>query len=1079
VSIKQFCEQFDRVYCISLSRSTDRRDYIARYFRDIGIQRYEFFDATDRSDEIVGRYYADGLVKTEPPCFRCGKLSCGRDDCNNVLIAPQVATFISYLRLWKKIVDDGVGRALIVEDDVIFTDYAAETASAVVQARILDNIGFIPDRPVIMRLGWALSEEHHASTTPVAEKGQVRMSNPCHAITRAFAERLLQRFERVETTVDIYQHDIVGKTVDNYTLQPPLSYELSWSVGAVDSLIHPKEIRVSYLREHHAEDISAIEAAAHKVLMHRAHRTLGTEARSSDEALLIGGCPRSGTTILQYVLNTDPGVYISNEMNLFKIVNTLQDMLGEDAVLAAKKSGEIPRAMSEREKWTVDDFRKFKFSAVHTWDVLKKIYEVHHAAVRPGQLLRLIGDKLPKYFQQLAAGKLADRPFKYIHITRNPIDVINSMIMRVRNAQAGNDTWKAHATSESQISIWQEAFGFIRRRESDTNILHVLYEDFVFDTDRVMREICDFLGLEIDWTHVVENDREKHFRRENIGDEVLRAVDDSGIYREYTDYLRDRYPFSQAMQVALEAQSLFDSLRERSLVTTCDGEPSEMEVADRLTRMGESLFTSGDLAGAKQAFLDALDAAPRFVTAHNNLGVLSWHEGDSDGAVRHFMAALELCPSDSVALVNLVDVLKECGVSPETVSGLERQLAAMRLAAAPEDVETFARITCQSPHERDAADYDDRITMGTMLDMQSKQLARSELPDFASILASCNGFLQDRAADRVARNHAFLDILLGGRPPLDPTDDGCVEMADCFGVLGVKPDRAKSQVISFAERRGKPVYVFENGFIRSVHTWVDGVHGPHLTSGISYVFDDATAYYDATRPSRLEWLLQNAALPDQASIARARRNIGFIQDNHLTKYNHQPIASFKPKRKSNHNILVIDQSYNDYSVLLGGADESSFARMLDEAVNANPGADIYVKVHPDSLAGSRDGRHGYFDEYAGHPRVTFIAEPINPITLIEPFDEIHVVTSQFGLEALMQGKRVVCHGLPFYSGWGLTVDRLKCSRRTRVLSREALFHYVYQIYTIYVNPETGHLASLEEAMDWLLMRRNEFFKHGH
>ena len=94
----QFFAQFDRVFCISLPRSNERRQYVREYFRKTGIDNYQFFDATDRTDPSVMEYYQKGMVATYPPYFRCGKLSCVNDECNNVLIAPQVATFISYLR---------------------------------------------------------------------------------------------------------------------------------------------------------------------------------------------------------------------------------------------------------------------------------------------------------------------------------------------------------------------------------------------------------------------------------------------------------------------------------------------------------------------------------------------------------------------------------------------------------------------------------------------------------------------------------------------------------------------------------------------------------------------------------------------------------------------------------------------------------------------------------------------------------------------------------------------------------------------------------------------------------------------
>ena len=1299
MSIKQFCEQFDRVYCISLPRSTDRRAYITRYFLELGITNYEFFDATDKNDEIVRHYYDRGLVQTYPPCFRCGKLTCGRDDCNNILIPPQVATFISYLNLWRKIVAEDVGRALIVEDDVKFTEYAAEAAHALVNEAALGSIGFAADRAVLLRLGWAISDEHRSSTNPVIAQGLTRMSNPCHAITRTMAAVLLERFTRIETTVDIYQHIVVGETVENYTVLPPLSYELSWSVGAVASLIHPKPIRVSYLQENRAGDLRGIEAATRDLRTHFSHvlfrpllmlgspgsnteyvcgllsnfgldvrwekmgasgifswkfavsdtspyaegegapprqsvhftctvrsvrdpraaipsiiaecrrvpgvldfcrrhildrcgvdiqsgrndvdtavmiyvywnqivedagfdltyreedgpqklrsvlagrgvvqrgsscgdslivsadkvgradtdwtqvsrknieslneqcRKYGyaeisnaTGTKMFDEMLLIGGCPRSGTTILQHVLNTDPRVFISNEMNLFRIVDGLRCLLNVDAALADKRPDDNPRALSIRERWTVGDFRKYKFNPELTSTALKRIYEIHHDAVKPGATLVIFGDKFPKYYQLINQYSLAGSAFKYIHITRNPLDVVNSMIMRVRNAQEGKDTWKAHATLESQVAVWDEAFTFIRNNERDAKVLHVLYEDYVFNTVEIMEGIGEFLAMPLVWEGRIEDDKTKHFRRENIGSHELCVIESSGVYKKYVEYLQANHPGSHALEIAIEAEALFKASRKQGSNNASKPDESAVRNADRLTKKGEDLYSSGRLDEAREAFLEALRCAPGFVTARNNLGVMFWQEGDVEGALEHFVAALESDAADNVALTNLVEVLKSSGMLPDFVGSLETVMSDGRKASCLNDIIVHIRSSLSAQGEPNgaveglctgrASPIVPRVeeaqveVMNELLNHQGADALKSSFPDFSSRLATCRGFLQDRASERISKNHVFFKAFLGGREPLSPSSRLGSADPDCFGVLGAQPDVAKSEVILSARAKGKPVYIFENGFIRSVHTWVDGPHKPQLTSGISYVFDDAAAYYDATRPTRLEWLLENSPPLDERQIARVQRNIEFIQKNHLSKYNHQPIKVYKPRRSSNRNILVVDQSYNDYSVILGGADDDTFARMIDEAVNANPGADVYVKVHPDSMIGERDGRRGYYEDYAGHPRVTFITEPINPLCLIEPFDEVHVVTSQLGLEALLYGKRVVCHGMPFYAGWGLTDDKSYCARRTRRLTPEELFHYAYQVYTLYANPETNRLAPIEEAMDWLLMRRNEFFRTG-
>lgn len=54
------------------------------------------------------------------------------------------------------------------------------------------------------------------------------------------------------------------------------------------------------------------------------------------------------------------------------------------------------------------------------------------------------------------------------------------------------------------------------------------------------------------------------------------------------------------------------------------------------------------------------------------------------------------------------------------------------------------------------------------------------------------------------------------------------------------------------------------------------------------------------------------------------------------------------------------------------------------------------------------------------------------IQCIQRADEVHTMTSLSGFEALLHGKQVHCYGLPFYAGWGLTVDEHHCPRRSKI-----------------------------------------------
>ena len=101
--------------------------------------------------------------------------------------------------------------------------------------------------------------------------------------------------------------------------------------------------------------------------------------------------------------------------------------------------------------------------------------------------------------------------------------------------------------------------------------------------------------------------------------------------------------------------------------------------------------------------------------------------------------------------------------------------------------------------------------------------------------------------------------------------------------------------------------------------------------------------------------------------------------------------------------------------------------MLEAAVKENPDADIIVKTHPDT----KNGAKGYYTELKSHDNIYLQTEPINPVSLIKYVDKVYVCSSQFGFEALMAGKEVHTFGMPFYAGWGLTVDAQNCENQMR------------------------------------------------
>lgn len=249
----------------------------------------------------------------------------------------------------------------------------------------------------------------------------------------------------------------------------------------------------------------------------------------------------------------------------------------------------------------------------------------------------------------------------------------------------------------------------------------------------------------------------------------------------------------------------------------------------------------------------------------------------------------------------------------------------------------------------------------------------------------------------------------------------------------------------------------EDGFLRS-----SGL-GADLVLPLSVVIDDIGIYYDTTRPSRLEHILETQVL-DDAAVQRAGELRDRIIELDLTKYNLGHEAWDRPNGLSP-VILVVGQVETDASIRLGSPEVRSNFELLRRVREENPSAYIVYKPHPDVLAGLRRQGDGEGAALAFADEV--LARPVSLGQLLVQVDEVHTMTSLLGFEALIRGVKVVCHGLPFYAGWGLTEDRMSCPRRTRRLTAAELVHGALIAYPRYFNYERDCFVEPEQAVEQL------------
>jgi len=270
----------------------------------------------------------------------------------------------------------------------------------------------------------------------------------------------------------------------------------------------------------------------------------------------------------------------------------------------------------------------------------------------------------------------------------------------------------------------------------------------------------------------------------------------------------------------------------------------------------------------------------------------------------------------------------------------------------------------------------------------------------------------------------------------------------------------------YASKHGIAIRYLEDSFLRSYNT---GEYSPSL----GLVVDEVGIYYDSTKPSSLEKLLNSDLdlLEDlQANVQIASK---LIRVHRLSKYNHALDLSVKDIRNTDIQcVLVVDQTVGDLSVSFGEANSLIFIEMLATALAENPLATIYVKSHPEVFSGLKKG---FLTHVESNARMVLLRENVNPISLLEKMDKVYVVTSALGFEALLVGKSVVCFGVPWYAGWGVTDDRCVNSstwaRRTRNRSVNELFAAAFIHYSHYLNPVTHKRGSIFDVLNWLIRQR--------
>ena len=266
--------------------------------------------------------------------------------------------------------------------------------------------------------------------------------------------------------------------------------------------------------------------------------------------------------------------------------------------------------------------------------------------------------------------------------------------------------------------------------------------------------------------------------------------------------------------------------------------------------------------------------------------------------------------------------------------------------------------------------------------------------------------------------------------------------------------RETEEVTTACAHREVPLIRVEDGFLRSAGL------GAQLITPVSLAFDDTGIYYDPTRASQLEHIINASDALSDIDTDRARIVRERIVALKMTKYNVATATVKIAAGKGQEIILVPGQVEDDASIQKGAGQIKTNLDLLQAVRKDFPDAYIIYKPHPDVEAGLRVGK------VAAQAYADIVADNSNMAILLEQVDRVATITSLAGFEGLLRGKSVTCYGNPFYSGWGLTDDKAdKITRRKARPDLDALVYACLIEYPRYWDPVTGTPCPVEVVLE--------------
>ena len=197
--------------------------------------------------------------------------------------------------------------------------------------------------------------------------------------------------------------------------------------------------------------------------------------------VLIGGMPRSGTTLIETVIGSHSEIAIPPG-----------DFPFAEQCVRGMSVSKIFNVLGTRETWNLWEQKNFEplFDENHEQAFRQSLTNY---CVALGK--RIPGAKAPynEFFFETYRSWLRDHDLKFVHVVRNPLDVLASLKHSHihKNLQVFDDLLETQARNWSRST----ALGLARRQQYPGNYFLFEYEAFVGSPGASVAKLCDFIGV--------------------------------------------------------------------------------------------------------------------------------------------------------------------------------------------------------------------------------------------------------------------------------------------------------------------------------------------------------------------------------------------------------------------------------------------------------------------------------------------------------------------------------------------------------------------------------------------------------